>query len=213
MVAGDDESKATVTSATPQKATSGSTEFEPPMACIRRMLKTSLPANTNVGKDACGAFSRACGIFIVYLTACANDFARESKRQTITANDVLAAVKELDFDEFTPKLTAFIEQHRQSEKKKKARKKSGDLGKASKTSEDKDDDEDDDDDDESQAVSESSPMRKRQKTDSSNNVDAEDQDEHDGSEIGGDGDDVESFADTSQDDNDASVSNDETSQD
>jgi len=93
MVAGDDESKATVTSATPQKATSGSTEFEPPMACIRRMLKTSLPANTNVGKDACGAFSRACGIFIVYLTACANDFARESKRQTITANDVLAAVK------------------------------------------------------------------------------------------------------------------------
>jgi histone H3/H4 len=93
MAAVDDESKATENSTTPQKSTSGSTEFEPPMACIRRMLKTSLPANTNVGKDACSAFSRACGIFIVYLTACANDFARESKRQTITANDILAAVK------------------------------------------------------------------------------------------------------------------------
>ena len=33
------------------------------------------------------------GIFIIYLTACANDFARENKRQTITANDVLAAIK------------------------------------------------------------------------------------------------------------------------
>jgi ABC-type protease/lipase transport system fused ATPase/permease subunit len=38
-------------------------------------------------------FIAVAGIFIIYLTACANDFARENKRQTITANDVLAAVK------------------------------------------------------------------------------------------------------------------------
>ena len=68
-------------------------EFEPPLACIRRILKSSLPASTNVGKDASAAFARATGIFIIYLTACANDFARTSKRQTITANDVLAAIK------------------------------------------------------------------------------------------------------------------------
>jgi histone H3/H4 len=115
-------------------------EFEPPFACVRRILKTALPASTNVGKDASAAFARAsgayfnritlldriapklndglvcfifargfchflilifpeccsksvAGIFIIYLTACANDFARENKRQTITANDVLAAVK------------------------------------------------------------------------------------------------------------------------
>lgn len=67
-------------------------EFEPPLACVRRILKNTLPSSTNVGKDASAAFSRACGIFIIYLTACANDFARENKRQTITANDVLAAV-------------------------------------------------------------------------------------------------------------------------
>jgi len=68
-------------------------EFEPPLACVRRILKNSLPSSTNVGKDASAAFARACGIFIIYLTACANDFAREHKRQTITANDVLAAIK------------------------------------------------------------------------------------------------------------------------
>jgi histone H3/H4 len=68
-------------------------EFEPPLACVRRILKNSLPASTNVGKDASAAFARASGIFIVYLTACANDFARENRRQTITANDVLAAIK------------------------------------------------------------------------------------------------------------------------
>ena len=68
-------------------------EFEPPLACVRRLLKHSLPSSTNVGKDASTAFARASGIFIIYLTACANDFARENRRQTITANDVLAAMK------------------------------------------------------------------------------------------------------------------------
>jgi len=82
------------TSATAGSTTTGTAaEFEPPLACVRRMLKNTLPSNTNVGKDASSAFSRACGIFVIYLTACANDFARESKRQTITSADIMAAIK------------------------------------------------------------------------------------------------------------------------
>ena len=88
------------TSPTPTKASGGtstsgsaSAEFEPPLACVRRLLKNTLPSSTNVGKDASAAFSRACGIFVIYLTACANDFARESKRQTITAVDIMKAIK------------------------------------------------------------------------------------------------------------------------
>ena len=71
----------------------GTIEFEPPLACVRRLLKHALPSSTNVGKDASSVFTRACGIFVIYLTACANDCAREKKRQTITANDVLEAAK------------------------------------------------------------------------------------------------------------------------
>jgi histone H3/H4 len=77
----------------PEVKTTAAIEFEPPLACVRRILKNALPNSTNVGKDASAAFCRASGIFVIYLTACANDFARENKRQTITANDVLAAVK------------------------------------------------------------------------------------------------------------------------
>jgi DNA polymerase epsilon subunit 3 len=107
--------------ASPKKPTEppSAVEFDPPLACIKRLLKNSLPESTNVGKDASIAFARACGIFIIYVTACANDFAREGKRQTITANDVLAAMKELDFDEFTPDMTSFLENYRQAEKDKK----------------------------------------------------------------------------------------------
>ena len=71
----------------------GTIEFEPPLACVRRLLKHALPSSTNVGKDASSVFTRACGIFVIYLTACANDCAREKKRQTITANDVLEAAR------------------------------------------------------------------------------------------------------------------------
>ena len=83
-------------SATTKSSSSGppsAVEFEPPVACVRRILKKTLPSSSNVGKDAVAAFARASGIFIIYLTACANDFARENRRQTITANDVLAAIK------------------------------------------------------------------------------------------------------------------------
>jgi len=83
----------TTTPARSGKGPASAVEFEPPLACVRRILKTSLPSSTNVGKDASAAFARASGIFIIYLTACANDFARENRRQTITANDVLAAIK------------------------------------------------------------------------------------------------------------------------
>jgi len=113
----------TVTSsATTKSSSSGppsAVEFEPPVACVRRILKKTLPSSSNVGKDAVAAFARASGIFIIYLTACANDFARENRRQTITANDVLAAIKELEFDEFAPELTTFLERYRELEKTKK----------------------------------------------------------------------------------------------
>ena len=102
------EGAATPSAATPSAATAttptatnnatksgppSAVEFEPPVACVRRILKKTLPSSSNVGKDAVAAFARASGIFIIYLTACANDFARENRRQTITANDVLAAIK------------------------------------------------------------------------------------------------------------------------
>lgn len=111
--------KATTSSSNQQVNTGVINEFEPPLACIRRILKNSLPKSTNVGKDASLAFSRACGIFCIYLATCANDFARESKRQTITANDIFAAMKELDFEEFVPQLEQFLQEHRKDEKRKK----------------------------------------------------------------------------------------------
>jgi len=131
----------TATSTTTNKSSSSgppsAVEFEPPVACVRRILKKTLPSSSNVGKDAVAAFARASGIFIIYLTACANDFARENRRQTITANDVLAAIKELEFDEFAPDLTAFLERYRELEKHKKTAKAKAAAERAKEANEEK----------------------------------------------------------------------------
>lgn len=47
-----------------------------------------------------------------YLTACANDFCREAKRQTISAQDVMQAIKELEFEELEEPLKEYLDQVR-----------------------------------------------------------------------------------------------------
>ncbi|CAN0078201.1 unnamed protein product [Ectocarpus sp. 12 AP-2014] len=94
-------------------------EFEPPQACVQRVIKSVLPDNVQIGKDAKAAFSRSAGIFIMYLTACANDFCREAKRQTISAQDVMQAIKELEFGELEEPLKEYLDQYRREASAKK----------------------------------------------------------------------------------------------
>ena len=68
-------------------------EFEPPAACVSRIIKAALPDNIMVTKDARTAFVRAAGIFIFYLTHCSNDFSRDNKRTTIFPQDVISALR------------------------------------------------------------------------------------------------------------------------
>lgn len=107
-------------------------EFEPPQACVQRVIKAVLPDNVQIGKDAKAAFSRSAGIFIMYLTACANDFCREAKRQTISAQDVMQAIKELEFGELEEPLREYLEQYRREASAKKQIKAMGGVAAAAK---------------------------------------------------------------------------------
>lgn len=68
-------------------------DFEPPLSNVVRVIKSVLPDNMSLSKDAKAAFVRATGIFIFYLTHCANDFSKDNKRRTIQTVDVLNALK------------------------------------------------------------------------------------------------------------------------
>lgn len=68
-------------------------EFEPPAACVNRIIKNILPDHLQMNKDARQAFIRAAGIFIFYITHCSNEFSKSAKRQTIFPKDVLDSLK------------------------------------------------------------------------------------------------------------------------
>ncbi|KAB1223126.1 DNA polymerase epsilon subunit 3 [Morella rubra] len=87
---------------------------ELPRSIVRRVVKDKLSQCSQDGdlslhKDALLAFSESARIFIHYLSATANDICRESKRQTINADDVLKALEEIEFPEFLKPLKASLD--------------------------------------------------------------------------------------------------------
>ncbi|KAE8688730.1 hypothetical protein F3Y22_tig00110956pilonHSYRG00084 [Hibiscus syriacus] len=97
---------------------------ELPKAIVRRVVKEKLSEcspdyDFNVHKDALLAFSESARIFIHYLSATANNICKESKRQTMNAEDVFKALEEIEFSEFVKPLGASLAEF----KKKNAGKK------------------------------------------------------------------------------------------
>ncbi|EFJ17220.1 hypothetical protein SELMODRAFT_115079 [Selaginella moellendorffii] len=99
---------------------------ELPRANIKRIVKAKLAelARSQLGqerdipvqKEAFQAFAESTRIFIHYLSATANDICRETKRQTINADDVLRALDDLEFGEFVEPLRASLEGYKAGRK-------------------------------------------------------------------------------------------------
>ncbi|KAK9122799.1 hypothetical protein Sjap_012401 [Stephania japonica] len=104
---------------------------ELPKAIVRRVVKDKLTVLSNddgdgdsnniaIHKDVLLAFSESARIFIHYLSATANDICKESKRQTINAEDVFNALEEIEFIEFIEPLKAALKEFRKRNAGKKA---------------------------------------------------------------------------------------------
>lgn len=95
-------------------------EAELPKNHVKRIVKSKLAellgeeAGDNrkqlaLNKDALLAFSESARVFVWYVTSTANDICRQSKRQTVGAEDVLRALRDLEFGEFVPSLKEALE--------------------------------------------------------------------------------------------------------
>lgn len=101
-----------------------------PRAHVRKILRAklaSLPGNVdskgvafepNIQKDALTAASECAKIFIHYLTATANETCRDAKRSTVSAEDVLAAIDEIDFGEIGAEVGAALGAFRSAKRRK-----------------------------------------------------------------------------------------------
>lgn len=101
--------------------------IEMPLSSINKIVKQSLPSNVQLSREVKQALSRSAGIFILYITNSANEQCTTSKpkRSTVTANDVLSAIKECEYPQFIPALQHFLQEYRADQQQKKAKLASG----------------------------------------------------------------------------------------
>ncbi|GAB1606476.1 DNA polymerase epsilon subunit 3-like isoform X1 [Argonauta hians] len=90
-----------------------------PNAVITRIIKEAIPDGVNVSKEARLAISKAASVFVLYATSCSNNFALRSKRKTITAQDVLSAMQDMEFDQFLDPLKMCLDSFRREQQGKK----------------------------------------------------------------------------------------------
>ncbi|XP_047313433.1 DNA polymerase epsilon subunit 3 [Impatiens glandulifera] len=170
---------------------------ELPKAIVRRLVKEKLSSISTEGdisilRDALLAFSESARIFIHYLSATSNDICRESKRQTINAEDVFKALEEIEFTEFIEPLRASLEEFRQKNagKRSKSTKEKEETSKKRKAVpvenveiEKEEEEEDNDDEDKQEEEKESDDeeeTNKKRKVLPAENVEEEDEEEEEG---------------------------------
>ncbi|XP_018023217.1 DNA polymerase epsilon subunit 3 [Hyalella azteca] len=90
-----------------------------PNSIVMRLIKDSLPPGVLVSKEARSAIARAASVFVLYATSTANALAQANKKKTLTGQDVLDAIKEMDFEQFVEPLTECLEAFKRSQQSKK----------------------------------------------------------------------------------------------
>ncbi|KAJ2556902.1 hypothetical protein EV175_001693 [Coemansia sp. RSA 1933] len=138
----DIDTSTTATTTQQQQTTIDDLEF--PKAVVTRLIKSSLPENIAIQKDARQAVTKAATVFVSYLAATANDCAREGGHKTIMPSDVFKALEAVGLADFIERLQAELAAHSALVREKKEKAKSKDEGDH--------DDEDEDDKDETETT-------------------------------------------------------------
>ncbi|KAL4905889.1 histone-fold-containing protein [Aspergillus multicolor] len=106
-----------------------------PRSITLRLAKSVLPPNTSVQKDAVLAIQKAATVFVSYLSSHANE---ATLKRTVSPADVLAALSELEFEGFGPRLEKELDKYNDLKAAKRKPRKSGDgdtaTGAATETS-------------------------------------------------------------------------------
>jgi DNA polymerase epsilon subunit 3 len=70
-------------------------------------VKDALPDGVNISKEARAALARAASVYVLYLTSAATNAAKGKK--TITAQHVVEALEEIEFESFVAPIKEALE--------------------------------------------------------------------------------------------------------
>ena len=77
-----------------------------PRTMVTRLAKGVLPPNTQIQKDAILAMSKGATVFVNYLSNAANEHTMKDNRRTVSPQNVLQALRDLEFEAFLPRVEA-----------------------------------------------------------------------------------------------------------
>jgi nuclear transcription Y subunit beta len=86
-------------------------------------MKTELPGNAKIAKDAKESIQECVSEFISFITSEASDKCLQEKRKTINGDDLLWAMSTLGFDKYIDPLKLYLSKYRDSVKGEKPEKK------------------------------------------------------------------------------------------
>ncbi len=78
-----------------------------PIANINRIMKESLSKDTKISKEARECVQECVSEFIAFITCEACEITKEEKRKTINGDDIIRAMKELNFEDYIVNVEAY----------------------------------------------------------------------------------------------------------
>ena len=85
-----------------------------PIANVAKIMKTSIPENAKIAKDAKECVQECVSEFVSFVTSEASDRCHQEKRKTINGEDLLFAMSTLGFDSYVEPLKIFLSKYRDS---------------------------------------------------------------------------------------------------
>ncbi|CCX13108.1 histone-fold-containing protein [Pyronema domesticum] len=90
-----------------------------PRSITIKLAKSVLPPKAAIQRNAVDALSHSAPVFVNLLSAAANDIALAQGRKGINAQDIIKALKEIEFDGFVPRIEAELREFTKAEKGRK----------------------------------------------------------------------------------------------
>ncbi|CAB3232655.1 unnamed protein product [Arctia plantaginis] len=91
-----------------------------PMTVVTRIVKEALPEGVSISKEARTGLAKAASVFVLYVTSAATNIVKNKKRKALTGQDVLDAMRDIEFDRFVDPLAESLEQYKLMVSAKKA---------------------------------------------------------------------------------------------
>lgn len=90
-----------------------------PISVVSRLVKEALPDGISIAKEARTGLAKVASVFVLYVTSASTNVAKKAGRKTLTGQDVLDAMEDIEFEKFIEPLKESLEIYKASLKLKK----------------------------------------------------------------------------------------------